>query len=190
MNLHETRATILHPLFNWMFTPILNVTLVISGISWLLGLILNFFKNPVIDYLGACALLVALCTTGTFILFLIISLIFKRAGKIVFKGTSISIHNGHWTKSYRLSTEVYFEINVKNLANKDKAVADLKEILPYGNFLILKENVNRKYEIELTPAILNFVAVATVHPYSSRSMFRYKTTDLLKEFAGMIWGAS
>lgn len=193
--MNNLSITLIHPLILGKIKPYQNLSLIISCVILLIAFTLSWFDNKMLSNMAGY--LIAL--SGVLIIaFMLLSLPF-----FFFKRLEIStITNGVMSIDIDRKPAEFNTQDLRFLVNIDSKLVKGKESLPpeiakdlstWGNYIVIpSESSIKDIYIQFIPDedLFKVLPQLKIETCKSRSILMNDTTDLLKKFMWMLWGAS
>lgn len=172
--------------FHRKIKPIQNLSLVITGVLWIIILPLLFLKNPSLSRIAAYLMLFSIMPISIFLILSIPFLFKKKVGKALLKNDRLIINED----SYSLD-RVEFKLNIDQPEWTDPTKSldqKLKSLPKWGNYIYIDSK--NEFEFEPHRDIHYFTNSITIYGYDKRPALVVKTADLFKSIMSILWAAS
>lgn len=193
--MNDTTLILIYPLLLGKIKPYQNLSLITSGVISIIAFIFSWFDNKFLSLITNY-LLFASCISIT--LFIILSLPFLFLEKreiVVITDDIIHLKIDRKPTEFNIQKlEFLFNIDRKDLENKNIPPTELiKSLSVWGNYIVISSEISfKKTYVQFLPneQLLNELSKIKIKTYRKKSILMYDTTELLRKFIWMIWGAS
>lgn len=193
--MNNITLTIIHPLILGKIKPYQNISLIISCVILLIAFTLSWFDNKILSHIVGYLLVLSGVFIITFILLSLPFFFLKRLEIATITDGFMSIDIDHRPKKiYIQNLRFLLNINSKLLEGREPLAHEIsKELSTWGNYIIVpSESSVKNIYIQFIPDkdFLKLLPQLKIKTYKTRSILMNDTTDLLKNFTWMLWGAS
>ena len=186
---------LIHPLILGKIKLYQNLSLIILCIVLLLAFTLSWFEIKILNYVVGYLLGLSILLIILFILLSLPFLFFKRLEIVKITNGLLSITIDNKPIEFNIDN-LRFLLNIEDeiLENKRHLNSEIiKGLSTWGNYVVItSKNSHREIYIQFIPDedFLELLPQLNIETYKSRSILMNDTTDLIKKFMWMLWGAS
>lgn len=192
--MNNISLTLIHPLILGKIKPYQNLSLIISCVILLIAFTLSWVDNKVFSNIIGYLIALSCVLIITFILLSLPFFFFKKLEIATITNGIMSIDIDH--KPVEFDTRnLRFLLNIdsKFLGGKEPLAPEIvKDLSTWGNYIVIPLGSMKDIYIQFIPDedLFKVIPKLKIETYKSRLILMNDTTDLLKKFMWMLWGAS
>jgi hypothetical protein len=193
--MNNSSLTLIYPVILGKIKPFQNLSLIISCILLLVAFTLAWFDNKVLSNMVGYLIALSGLLLITFFLLSLPFFLFKRLEVATIANGIMSIDIDHKRTDFN-TDDIKFLLNCNSELVRDDQPLTLntfKDLSTWGNYIVIPSDCSRKnIYIQFKPDedLFKVLPQLKIETSKSRSILMYDTTDLLKKFIWMLWGAS
>lgn len=193
--MNNISLTLIHPMILGKIKPYQNLALIISCILLLVAFTLAWFDNKVLSNMVGYLIALSGLLLIAFFLLSLPFFFFKRMEIATITNGVMSIDIGHKRADFSIH-DIRFLLNCNSelvRADQPLTLNTFKNLSTWGNYIVIPSECSRKnIYIQFMPDedLFKVLPQLKIETSKSRSILMYDTTDLLKKFIWMLWGAS
>ena len=193
--MNNITLTLIQPSFLGKLKPFQNLSLIITCTLLLIAFTLSWFDSNILSNIAGYLVALSLVPIITFILLSLPFFFFKRLEIATITNRVMSIDINNKPAQFDIQ-ELKFLLNIdsKLLENKEPLNSEIiKDLSTWGNYIVIPcESPLEDIYIQFIPGedLLKVLPQLKIETKKNSSILMNDTTDLLKKFMWMLWGAS
>lgn len=193
--MHNISLNLIQPLILGKIKPYQNLSLIISCVILLIAFTLSWFDNKMISNMVGYLIVLSGVLIITFILLSLPFFFFKRLEIASIKNGVMSIDIDHKPAEFN-TQNLRFLLNIDSrlIGGREPLTSEIvKDLLTWGNYIVIpSESSMKDIYIQFIPDedLFKVLPQLKIETCKSRAILMNDTTDLLKAFMWMLWGAS
>lgn len=193
--MNNISLTLIHPLILGKIKPYQNLSLIISCVILLIAFTLSWFDNKMLSNIIGYLIALSGVLIITFILLSLPFFFVKKLEIATITNGIMSIDIDHKPAEFN-TQNLRFLLNIdsKIVGGKEPFTTEIvKDLSTWGNYIVIpSESSIKDIYIQFIPDedLFKVIPQLKIETCKSRSILMNDTTDLLKKFMWMLWGAS